>query len=202
MDKLIIDISSNNGKINWAETKNNPVPIDGVILKVNEGNGLAYVDKNLLVNAKGANECGYPLGYYHFCTLNDPINYLQDAKNEAAFFLQSIKGLPKPRLPYALDLETNTGNLSSVKVLVWVTTFLDELEKGGIMDYDLYSYADFLNKNLPLGHSLANRTRLWLAGYTQAPILPSAWKTAYMWQYSSQGKITGIYGNVDCSKPI
>lgn len=202
MDKLIIDISSNNGTINWEETKNNPVKIDGVIIKVNEGLGSLYVDKNLSFNANGANACGYTIGYYHFATLNDPLNVIQDAKNEADFFLQSIKGLPKPQLPYALDIETNKAELSPIKVLQWITTFLDELEKNGIMNYDLYSYADFLNRNLPMGHALGNRTKLWLAGYTHAPILPNGWKSAYMWQYTSTGKITGIIGNVDCSKPI
>jgi GH25 family lysozyme M1 (1,4-beta-N-acetylmuramidase) len=197
---MIIDLSSNNGVVIWQQTKSNPTPIEGVILKVNEGNGQAFIDSKVSINANGAKQCGYKIGYYHFATLNDAVNVTADAQAEADFFIQCLQTLPKADYPHALDIETNKANLMPLQVLEWINAFFTRLETKGIHDYDIYSYADFLNRNLPSNHDLGARIRLWLAGYTAKPTLPTAWKTAYAWQYTSTGKIMGINGNVDCSK--
>ncbi len=197
---MIIDVSSNNGAIDWGKTQSNPEKIEGVIIKVNEGNGQAYIDKMVSINANGAKQQGYKIGYYHFATLNDNINPAADANAEATFFLDTLKSLPKADYPLALDIETNKSNLTPAQVLIWINSFFSVLDKAGIKDYDIYSYADFLNRNLPSNHTLGSNIRLWLAGYTSQPILPKLWTKAYMWQYSSTGKVLGINGNVDCSK--
>ena len=199
---MIIDLSANNGIVNWALVKTNPERITGVICKVNEGNGSAYVDKQLSANAKGAVMNGYSLGYYHFATLNNAVNVMDDAKAEANFFLDSLHGLPLPNMPYILDIETNKANLTPAQVEIWINTFFDTLQARTINNVCIYSYADFLNRNLPAVHNLGTKYRLWLAGYTAQPILPKGWGKADMWQYSATGKVLGINGNVDCSKVL
>ena len=38
---------------------------------------------------------------------------------------------------------------------------------------------------------------LWLAAYNTNPLIPAAWSTYTLWQYSSTGSVSGISGNVD-----
>lgn len=206
MEKTIIDLSYANGTVNFDAMKNsaasaNPIDIDGAYIKVNEGCGPAYVDTQLQRNIAGCQKNGYKFGYYHFATLNMDADAVGDAKREADYFLSLIKPLPSYTLVPAIDIETNTGNLPPDHVEAWLNTFISEIKNGGIPDFCLYSYTDFFNRNLPIGHSFGNY-KLWIAQYTtlSKPNLPKGWGSYYLWQHSSTGRIPGIGTNVDFSR--
>lgn len=195
-----IDVSANNGNIDWNKVKQNVVPIDFVFIKSSEGIG--YTDPKFLTNAKECNRVGIKCGYYHFASLNT-LNDVPDAKAEADYFLSVIKNAPAPKLPIVLDIETNKVGLDKPHVLEWINTFFNELKLKGYNDYALYSYTPFLNSNLTSNHGLGN-IKLWIAAYTNTPSpkLPVGWDKYWIWQYSSNGKIFGINGNVDLNKTI
>ncbi len=197
-----IDVSSNNGVIDWAKVKQNVIPIDFAIIKASEGVG--YVDPKLKANATGADKAGIKKSYYHFASLNT-LNDIPDAKAEADFFLSTIKSLPKNDFSLVLDIETNKVGLDKIHVLEWIKTFFSEMKSHGYDDCILYSYSSFLDSNLSENHGLCNK--LWIAAYVNlpSPKLPKGWNEYLIWQKNSTSKIFGIQGNVDfnvTTKPI
>lgn len=192
---MIIDVSKWQGNIIWKQVKAMHPEITGVFIKASEGIG--YTDPFLVSNTVEANKVGLQVGFYHFASLNT-VNIVADATSEARYFYSLVKNL-KCELPYVLDIEKNANNLPPKDVLLWIKSFFKELEVLGIDDYILYSYAPFLNDNLPQDHGLGG-TRLWLAAYTAMPKLPKGWNKYYLWQYSSEGIVNGITGKVDLNK--
>jgi GH25 family lysozyme M1 (1,4-beta-N-acetylmuramidase) len=194
-----IDISHFQGVVDYEKLVSNQPPIDFIYFKATQGVG--YTDPMLKTNVNSADAIGLKWGLYHYATLNT-VNIVEDAKAEAEYFLSVVNLLPKYKLPLVLDLEDEKGathyNLSKADVLGWVNTFFDTLEKANHLDYALYSYTPFLNANLPIKHNLGG-IRLWIAQYTTKPqpIIPSAWKEWWLWQYSDKGSVNGIKGRVD-----
>ncbi len=194
-----IDVSKNNGLINWDKAATNNPQIDFVFIKATEGIG--YKDPMCDRNAKEAARVGFKFGYYHFATLNK-LNYVDDAKSEARAFAQAVKKLPSPTLPYILDLEKITVKLTKPQVLTWVKTFYAEMEVLGHTNIALYSGKYFLNANLPTNHDIGH-LRYWHAeyprvfNYTALPHLPIGFTKCWIWQYTCKGRINGIKGDVD-----
>lgn len=195
-----IDVSGNNGAIDWSKVAQNPTKIDFAFIKATEGVG--FTDSTFLTNAKAAKDNGIKIGYYHFATLNKTDN-IADAKSEADYFMSVIKKAPAADLPLILDIETNKVMLGKAQVQDWIKTFFAEMAAGGYANTALYSYTPFLDANLPANHSLGG-IKLWIAAYVNLakPKLPNGWSNYWIWQYSSKGAITGIKGNVDLNKTI
>lgn len=193
MSNPIIDISHYQTVTDWQKVKS---AVGGVMIKATQGVG--YVDPAFVSHVQGAKAAGVPFGFYHFASLNNATNPAADATAEAQAFAEACKPY-MPAMPFALDLETNSSNLTPVQVLAWVRAFFAELQKQGIGNYVLYSYTPFLNQNLPPNHLLGS-VRLWLAAYTPQPTLPNGWNGYWMWQYSDSGTIPGISGSVDLNR--
>lgn len=224
-----IDVSENNGKIDWALVKQTTnFKVDFAYIKTCEGIG--YNDKNRAVNANEAKSNGIKIGYYHFASINS-LDVVKDSTAEANYFLQSLSGLPVGDLPPVLDIEKNECYKNSVgatvtrkeatnadgtlkpsfkkqplltqqQMLLWINTFFNIIKKT-YPNYVLYSYTPFLNEHLPTNHGLEN-VPLWIAAYNNlaAPKLPNGWQKCWLWQNSCTGKINGIHGNVDLNKQI
>lgn len=192
-----IDISHHNGKINWAAVSLNTPKIDFVYQKATEGVG--YVDPTAMFNAVECKKNGLKISYYHFATL-DTHNEIDDAKREAAHFIDTLKTLPGPDFHLALDIETNKVQLSPDEVLVWIKTFFTEMKDAGYNDMLLYSNYWFLKACLPADHGLTNN--LWLSGYVPENRLkiPEGWDTWTIWQYNNRGRINGIATDVDLNR--
>lgn len=195
-----IDVSHHNVKvpktpINWSMVAKNSPKIDFAYIKATEGQD--FQDKQLLINAAGARDYGIKFGYYHFCSLNT-FNHSLDAAAEAHDFIEAMKLAGPSDLPPVLDIEKNLIKLPRQDVLAWIIVFMDAMKKAGYQDIVIYSYASFLNDNLPLKHGLGNY-KLWLAGYVNRINLkiPNGWLKYWIWQYSQTGKVDGIGTNVD-----
>lgn len=195
-----IDVSHNNGLIDWNKVTQNVIKIDFAYIKATEGVG--YTDPSFKINATESTRVGIKKGYYHFASLNT-LNDIPDAKSEADYFLSVINSAPKSDLPLILDLETNKVGLDKAHVLEWINTFFNELKSAGHSDFALYSYSPFLDGNLPSNHNLGS-IRLWAAAYVNkpAPVLPHGWSNYWIWQYTSTGSVFGIKNHVDMNKTI
>lgn len=199
--KFGIDISkhqsANKTPINWGLLKQNDPKVDFVYIKATQG--VNYVDPFLKIHADAAHAAGIPIGYYHFASLNDNAVTV-DATREAKDFLRAIALMPKATMPLALDIEENKIKLSREAFLQWINAFCSVL-KDANRDFIIYSGSYFLDENLPKNHGLGN-IRLWLAQYTKSaqPKLPRGWDKYYIWQYSCEGKVKGIIGDVDLNK--
>jgi len=193
-----IDVSHHQGNINWNDVVKNDPKIEGVFIKATQGVG--YVDPAMKFNASEAKKAGLKIGYYHYATLNSS-NIVTDARQEALFFIDTVRKAAAFDLPLVLDIEENKADLSKFDVLTWIRTFFLELENLGHKEYVLYSYTPFLNSNLPDNHELDN-IRLWIAAYVKKdkPVLPKGWNEYWLWQYTAKGRINGIKGDVDMNK--
>lgn len=193
-----LDISHFQQKIDWVKVVNSSFQPKFVFIKATQG--VDFVDPMFFIHAKNAKDAGMKIGFYHFCSLNSH-DISNDAKAEAQWFVKNIKLAPQVDYPLVLDIEANPGKLSKDEVLNWINTFFYELAQLGQTDYILYSYASFLNENLPTNHKLGN-IKLWLAAYAPTYKVPLGWKAPIIWQYSEKGTIDGVPGLVDLNKTI
>lgn len=193
---MIIDVSQNNGVIDWSKVKSSGL-VSGVFIKVNEG--YLCSDTKAVYNATQCHLVGLPIGYYHFATLNNP-NVIEDATQEANYFLTSLNNLPQASLPLALDIETNKINLSPAQVVLWAKTFIGVLKEAGKTNIALYSGLSFLNEEHFVAADFSG-IKLWIAEYTAGALrLPAGFPDYWLWQYSDSGTVPGIIKQVDVSK--
>lgn len=199
---VIIDCSSNNGHIDFALVK---PQVDKVIIRATMGTGTA--DKNAPYYAQHCKDNGIPVSYYHFAYPDKKMGgtIVSDATSEANYFLQTIKPYPDP-VDLIIDCEPKNAagddtDLTQSEYALWLQTFLDVVEHTTGKKMVIYTYADYLNRHLPIGHTFGNFP-LWIANYgknIKCPPLPHGWLNYYMWQYSQSGSINGISTPVDLS---
>lgn len=194
---LGIDVSHLNGVIDWAKVASDPQGIKFAILKASEGSNSK--DGERLINYTGAKNNGLLVSFYHFATFNSQ-NVEADAKQEAANFIAAVAELD-PDLPLILDTETNKPlSLSKDNVLLFINTFFDELQIQGY-DIALYASPGFLQSYLPKHHNLGE-VKIWAADYS-GNINPVQGITKYwMRQFTDNGKVQGISGNVDMNRVL
>jgi lysozyme len=200
MAKQIIDISSNNGHIDWNEVVNDGVT--DVIIRLSLGFG----DKDQMAEkyAAEAKSVGLKISYYHLAYPDTKQGSItDDASKEANYFTSHfIAGqMPSPRW-LAIDLEKMSSGwdtpLNKTDYLKWVQIFISQVYANTGITCLIYSNKSYLEEHLPSNHPLGS-IPLWIANYNNviAPPLPNGWAQFFMWQYSSKGLIRGIKGNVD-----
>ena len=198
----IIDLSSNNGIVDFAKVKN--AGVESVIMRSSMGYGCK--DKMLVNNAKSANAAGLKVSYYHFAYPDKKINasVTGDAQAEANYFADTVLALPKFEF-LIIDLErfdaVSDTPLSKNEYYQWVSTFIAQVDKRTGYKCLIYSSSYYLNDRLPNNHDLGVQCKLWVANYNKVktPPVPVGWSGWFMWQYSDAGKVDGVKTNVDCS---
>jgi lysozyme len=176
-----IDVSHYQGDIDWAKVK-----ADGVqfaFIKATQGNGYKYVDyfRNQAPEALGH---GVDVGAYHYGTFST----VPEAITEAKYFLSVVKDF-KLTYPLGLDLEENKKGVSKEQLTDAAIAFLEVLEHAGYFAV-FYSGKSFYESSLD--EERLKPYALWIARYGD-----ELGRNADIWQYSSEGKVDGIQGNVD-----
>ena len=184
MKKILIDVSEYQGIIDWEKVKQH---IDGAILRC--GYGSDYPDQADEQFKRNADECtrlGIPFGVYLYSYAKS----VEQAKSEAAHVLRLIKGY-KLSYPVYLDLEeAGTQNGAVERAIV----FGDIIEQAGYwcgIYANLYWWEVILKKGL-------ERFTKWVAQYNVCCEYDGA--NLDIWQFTSEGKVDGIYGNVDVNE--
>lgn len=200
---MIIDVSSNNGVLDWADLRLNGVT--EAIIRLSLGYG--QIDKMAIQNAKEANKNGINVSYYHLAYPDAKTGgtVVGDARAEAEYFTEKIKSLGVSMRRVALDLEDLPGGadriLSPAQYCTWVATWLQHVECKTGSSPLVYSYANYLDTRLPVGHELGHYP-LWIASYAnvQKPVLPKGWDRYALWQYTNKAKIGKAKCDFDVSK--
>jgi len=193
-----IDLSQNNGKVDWMKVMLNSTPISFAYIKCTQD--IASIDSRCAEHANGVSATGMNFGFYHSTTLNGK-NPIPDAMAEARFFDAAIKAMAPCRLMPALDIKANEKNLSPAEVQLWISTFLLEMNSLGRKNILIYSNSEFLDSNLPAKHPFGNFP-LWHSQYTRSstPQLPRGWTKYTAWRFSQTGKVNGVNSNCDVSR--
>ncbi len=188
-----IDVSTYQGRIDWAAVATTPVRF--AIVRATLGNG--YRDGRFARNVAGARRNGLTVGAYHFAK---PGPARRDPRVEADHFLDVI-GLRAGDVIPVLDIE-ESGGLGTRRLRTWASAWLERVyERTGVRAM-IYSGNAFWRGSMRNTASLARRDHpLWVAHwYVGAPDVPGRrWggRGYTIWQWSAAGRIAGIDGPVD-----
>lgn len=180
-----IDVSTFQGKIDWERVKAEGVQF--AILRAGYGRDASQKDARFEENYAGCRRAGIPIGaYWYSYAVTD-----EDALREAKACLAVLKG-KQFDYPVYYDVEDSSqAVLPGTRLEKIVKTFCTEMEKAGSW-VGLYSYRNLLvNK---FSDALLKRYAVWTADYTENTSFPYSHGLR---QYTNQGRIAGIDGNVD-----
>lgn len=180
-----IDVSVHNGSIDWQKVKN--AGIQFAILRAGYGRELSQKDARFEENYRNAKATGIPVGayWYSYAMSED------EARLEADVFLSVIK-VKQFEMPVYFDLEEKKQfDLGKEKVSAIMRAFLEKIEKAGYFT-GLYGSASSLTTRT--ADDIKSRYTIWLAHWTDQTNYSGNYG---IWQYSSEGKVNGISGNVD-----
>lgn len=174
-----IDVSKHQGNINW-----DAVTTDFAIIRAGYGIVISQKDPMFETNYKACKERGIPVGAYWYSYASTEVA----AKLEAEVCLEVLKG-KQFEMPIYYDIEEK-GSLRAANKIAKV--FCETLEKAG---YFVGIYASASPLKTYFSEEIRKRYAIWVAHYGVAK--PNYSGNYGMWQYSSAGKVNGIYGNVD-----
>lgn len=198
-----IDVSEWQGNLtknNWLKVKNSGIQF--AILRCGYTtygkSKKKYVDRYFENNYKICKEIGLPIGvYYYSCATSET-----EAKEEANFVLSLIKN-KKFEYPVVIDTEDNhninkstnspvsQASIGKYKLTPLIKTFCEIIESKGYY-VSIYASTYWFKNNLVLEDlKLYDK---WIAQWSKT--VSVSYKYG-MWQYSSQGTVNGLSGNID-----
>lgn len=198
-EKKGIDVSSYQGDIDWKAVKESG--IDFAMIRVGYrgwGTGKLVYDKNYEYNIENALKNGIECGVYFF---SQAINE-KEAIEEADFTIEAIKKY-NITYPVVIDTEYATSskigradNLSVTDRTNVCKAFCDRVNQRSYKSM-IYASKFWIYNNLDI--TKLKNPSIWLAHYvTGAPEKKTDYKGEYnIWQYTSQGNVSGIKGYVD-----
>lgn len=187
MRRLGIDVSEHNGFLDWDAIKK--AGIEFAIIRASWGH--FEEDKQFRRNVKECERVGMPYGLYHYSYVSNDA----EMKEEATGFIRQCRSC-KPSYPCYIDMEDadgwkkRMGVSDTMNIEVCRYTCL-ELEKAGFYA-GIYANLDWLTNHID--SSKLDRFDKWVAQWASA----TTYKKPYgMWQYTSDGNITGVSGRID-----
>jgi lysozyme len=186
---LLVDLSGNNWRVVNRRRdfeRLRAARVRGAIIKATEG--ATYVNERYRAYRRWALEVGMLVGPYHYAYPSG-----DDAQEEAEHFVRTVGKLDQLRP--ALDLEIDPGGLGT-KLTAWARAWNRTVVTALGSEPVFYSYPYFiryLRPRAPIGFGL------WLAswgandGKRHPYVVPAPWNEAVLHQYTSRGRIGGIY---------
>lgn len=183
-----IDVSRWQGKIDWTQVKK-----DGVeFAMIRGGYGENQVDSRFHENARGANAAGIPMGIYWFSYALNP----EMAQKEAGYAVELARQY-QVSWPIAYDFEYDSVAYAEKNGVIITRSLATRMAKAFCEEVKKLGYIPMFYANLEYLEQYFDRSQLpyelWYAQYgSTAAVIEKT-----IWQYSSQGRISGIEGAVD-----
>lgn len=207
MAKYGIDVSDNQGVIDWKKIKN--AGVEFAILRSVRRSG--KYDYQLENNIKGCIENDIPADFYKYAYALSKQDSRREA-NEVVLALETLGVKPSKDVVIWHDIEDDSQMALSTKELTEIcNAFREVVEKAGYT-YGLYmGKYDFEKGEVNIAD--LGMPHIWIAryydGYTlkgfgekpnakYRPTVPNG--ELWGWQYTSSGRISGITGNVDMNE--
>ncbi|MCI8273607.1 MAG: hypothetical protein HFJ55_05960 [Clostridia bacterium] len=186
-----IDVSKHQGKIDWVKVKNSG--IDFAIIRCGYGkDDISQDDQMFKYNVSECERLGIPYGIYIYSyALN-----VEGALSEADHVLRLVRG-HNPELGIWYDLEDDdykisNGMPSNEMFVEMAVAFCEKIKSNGYSKVGIY--ANLYWFNYKLNNPRIDVYEKWVAQWGSSCSYNKPYK---MWQYTSQGKVDGITGNVD-----
>ncbi|MDO4566860.1 MAG: glycoside hydrolase family 25 protein [Oscillospiraceae bacterium] len=198
---FVVDISTWQRNINWQEVK--AAGVQRVVIRQGfrgyGGSGRIVEDNMADSHYKGARSAGLPVDIYFFSQSVNDEEALEEANTCISWAAKRLIDC------IYIDIEaatTNgTGRADSNSRAVWTSiaeTFCAACAEAGYWS-GVYANLYYWRSRLDY-EAIGEKGYLrWLAHYTDAPH-PEYAKEYDMWQYTSQGRVDGIPGNVDLNR--
>lgn len=186
-----IDVSSHQGKIDWQKVADAGVEFAFVRLGYRGyESGALQNDVFVDLNLRGARDAGIAVGAYFFSQAVT----VEEAKEEAEFALK-ILGDFSLDLPLVYDWEyvsetARTAGVDKAMLTACTVAFCEAVETAGYRPMVYFNSAQV--KMLDMEQ--LQKYPWWLAKYDMAQEFPCR---VDLWQYTNQGAVPGISGNVD-----
>lgn len=190
---LGVDVSVHQDNIDWVKVKN--AGIDFAMVRLGfrgYGSGEAQLDENYIENIKGSRAAGLDTGVYFF---SQAIT-VDEAIEEAQMVINSLDGLDV-NYPVVYDWEiiyddsARTDNVPVDVLTDCCIAFCEAIKDAG---YTPMIYQNKKTTMFKLDLERLTDYDFWLAEYNSEP---SYYYDFSMWQYTSEGSVPGIEGNVD-----
>ena len=182
-----IDVSENNGIIDWAAVKNSG--IEFAIVRLGYGNN--HLDSRFYDNVNGALDNGLKIGIYYYSYALDE----EAARHEAEFVIAVLRdcGLPPDRLEMGVwyDMEDADGYkernylTDNQEITNICSVFVNTLWRKNYATVGLYANYDWLTNKIYVDQ--LGGCAIWAAQYNSTCDYP----TATMWQYTDSLNIGG-----------
>ena len=196
MAKTIMDVSRHQGTIDWDKVKASG-KIDGVMLRAmgNSADGkpsAPYTDPQFARNYAECKRLGIPCGVYGYFKATTKAQ----ANAELAFLRKALIGKTL-QLPVAVDIEDLGQTVIGKDKLTDLAAYcLSTVESWGVYAI-LYTGLYFGRTYLYMTGAALKPYDVWLAAYRN--IKPATDFSYGMWQYTNEGKISGVSKGVDLS---
>ncbi|MCH2224808.1 MAG: hypothetical protein MK066_08575 [Crocinitomicaceae bacterium] len=178
-----IDVSHYQGNIDWSELiETMDSSISFAYIKATEGT--RYIDPLYKQNYNRCRSMKLPIGIYHF------FSPMQNALKQADHFLNNY-AVESNDLPPVLDAETEGRNNAELikKMKVWLTQVEKKTKKRPIIYTSFHFYSTKFKGKF-------DEYQFWIANYgNHANRMKD--DQIVIWQYSDEGRLPGINGNVD-----
>lgn len=195
MTKLnIIDVSTNNGVIDWGKTIR---AVDGVVIRAGYRGvgGALNTDKNFIQNVTGAIAAGARrIGVYWWTTHTTT----EQAKADAAYLIKFLEPY-RDSVNFGVWLESEPSGsdsafnrLSARARTNCALAFLSAVAAAGYQ-VGVYASDSWFDRSLNL--SRLRGVPLWVAWFSTDP--PKAVKDYTAWQYNNRGSVAGVTGAVN-----
>ena len=180
-----IDISEFQGEIDFEEVRRSG--IEAVYIRVGAGE---YTDEYFAENYERAKAAGLKIGFYHYVTARS----VEEGRRQARSFASLAAGR-EPDMRLAMDFEY-FGSLSVSQINAISEAYLDELT--ALTRREVVIYSDLSNARKIFSRALAEKYPPWAAQYgADEPSANGKWREWVGFQYTDEGRVGGIYGNVD-----
>lgn len=192
--RLGIDVSKYQGDIDWKKVKADGVEFAFIRLGFRGygEEGTLNLDDKFEQNLRGATDAGVDVGVYFFAqAINE-----EEAIEEAEFVLKHLEGY-ELQMPIVYDPETiqddeaRTDFVSGEQFSKNTAIFCQTIEKAG---YNSMVYCNMVWQAYMLDLEELSEYPIWYADYERYPQTPYHFE---VWQYSEEGTVDGIDGNVD-----
>lgn len=182
-----IDVSNNNGAINWAQVSKDNLGIKFMAAKATEGS--TFIDSYFKNNITQAQKNGIKGHAYHYMLATSNAAAISEANN----FANVLDASGANFSGYAfLDVEDQVLSKNASTLTSHCLAFLNRMRQRGYTKVGIYVSRSFYQTRL-IASQFPVEALLWIASWGGN----NAGITCDIWQYSDTGRVSGINGAVD-----
>lgn len=187
-----IDVSNHQGVIDWNKVKNG---IDFAIIRLGYGDNIERQDDNQFINnVNGCINNGIPFGVYIYSYAKN-LDGSESIQSEIEHCKRMLGKTSKKPFCVYIDMEDDsTKHLQKLMLTNFALEFCKQITSLGYKA-GVYANENWFKNYLNCSTIASYGYSIWCAKYSESN--PNITSNYDIWQYSSNGKINGISGNVD-----